>query len=79
MEVTLEQVSRALHEVSKRWLQRNRATTEYANVRHVIGYHQARNRAARLSKQKRVPIERVRKKPRPRRHKRHSRSTVRSV
>jgi len=77
-EWTLEQVCRALGVVSRRWLRRLRGSSEEAYAVGVIDYHQARNAAARTSKQKRKVVVRSRKKPRPRRRKRKSRSTVRS-
>jgi len=77
-EVSLEQVCRALHELSRAWLRRQRQTSEQACVLEIMGYHQVRNRAARQSKQKREPIVRTRKKRLPRRRKRLSRCTVRS-
>jgi SRSO17 transposase len=75
-EITLEQVCRALRVVSRRWLRRQRGSSDDAYELEVIGYHQGRNRAARLSKKKRPVLVRDRKKPRPRRRKRQQRSTT---
>ena len=74
----MEQVCRALAEVCRRWLRRQRGTGDTAHLLEVIAYHQARNRAARQSKQKRAVAARTRKKRRPRRRKRQKRSTIRS-
>ena len=75
-EITLEQVCRALRVVSRRWLRRQRGSSDDAYELEVIDYHQERNRAARLSKKKRPVLVRDRKKPRPRRRKRQQRSTT---
>ena len=76
--MTAEQVCRALHELCRGWLRRQRGGSALACVLDIIAYHQARNRAARQSKQKRVPVARTRKKPRRRKRKRKSRCTVSS-
>ena len=76
--MTAEQVCRGLREVCRGWLRRQRGTSDLACVLEVIGYHQRRNRAARLSKRKRRVVARSRKKPRPRKRKRRSRCTPRS-
>ena len=46
----MEQVCRALRVVCRNWLRRQRGTPEGKHTREVLEYHQARNRAARLSR-----------------------------
>ena len=75
-EITLEQVCRALRVVSRRWLRRQRGSSDDAYELEVIDYHQERNRAATLSKKKRLVLVRDRKKPRLRRRKRQKQSTT---
>src|SRR4051812_30379090 len=77
-EITLEQVCRALRIVSRRWLRRQRGNSDDAHELDLIAYHQERNRAATLSKKKRLVLVRDRKKPRLRRRKRQKQSTTES-
>jgi hypothetical protein len=62
------------------WLMSKRGSTEPECVSRTIIYHQSRNRAARLSLQKKEkqPTPRDRKKRRPPRRKRPRQSTVTS-
>jgi hypothetical protein len=77
-DVTMEQVCRALGAICRDWLRRVRQTTDLECTLSTIEYHQARNRQATTAKKRRAVIVRNRKKPRPRRKKPKSRSTVRS-
>ncbi len=53
----MEQVCRALNQRCRVWQGNRRATTEVEHTADVIVYHQQRNRAARMSRQKqRTPL-----------------------
>ena len=53
----MEQVCRALNQRCRVWLANRRGTTEVEHTAEVIVYHQWRNRAARMSRQKqRMPL-----------------------
>jgi hypothetical protein len=49
----MEQVCRALNQRCRIWQRNRRKTTELTHTAEVITYHQERNRAARMSRQKR--------------------------
>ena len=51
----MEQVCRALNQRCRVWQMNRRQTTEVAHTAEVIDYHQQRNRAARVSRQKQRP------------------------
>jgi len=67
VEVTTEQVCRALGVLMLGWLMAKRGSTDPECVRRVIVYHQRRNRAARRSRQK----EQDQPTPRPARNVAH--------
>jgi hypothetical protein len=52
----MEQVCRALNERCRKWQKDSRKTTEIEYTAEVIVYHQQRNRAARISRQKGTPM-----------------------
>ncbi len=75
-EVTLEQVCFCLNGLFRLWLEKLRGTTDRAYRSKVTRYHQQRNRAARLSRQRRhcdLPPEYEHTRRRRRKH-RHSRN-----
>lgn len=51
----MEQMVRALNTLCQRWFRRRRDRGDYDHTSHVINYHQRRNRAARLSRQRPKP------------------------
>ena len=51
-EMTMEQVCRALNQRCRNWQGNRRGTTQVVFTAEVIDYHQQRNRAARISRQK---------------------------
>ena len=55
-EITLEQVCRALNQRCRIWQENRRTTTAIVFTAMVIDYHQVRNRAARLSRQRRIRL-----------------------
>ena len=53
--MTVEQTARALNALCRAWLARRSGRPRVAHVASVIRYQQARNRAARASRQRQPP------------------------
>jgi len=54
-ELTVEQTARALNTLCRAWLERRSKQPRVEHVASVIQYHQARNKAAKQSRQRTSP------------------------